>query len=502
MNHAPLNWIKDNLIFLPISGPLLKGHSVGKYILPFQEDIVKSALRPDGSINKNVFMGYSRKISKSLIFSWIYNYLLENREGLCLVNMASTFSQSNIIYSLISSQILLNPLIEDKHYKIRKEELQNLERHNHLYKIFSKASSNLGMLNVSGLIADEVGAMQSRENINSILSGMALAQEKPLLLFSSNPPEFISHWSTEYIKTLRSDSDWDFYDFSAPLNIDPFSEEAKVRANPFYKEFIETQNPTLASVKTFIDKEAEKAKKSSENLAVYRRFQLGQRISAKEYEWISVSDIQIVSEDILKDTDLRAILGFDLAFSNDFCACVLCLYNESSEDIYLYPFLHLANTENRRPNQRTLFESWHKAGYINLQNAPAIDKSIFCADVKNFLNKHDIKPEKYVWDRNLSSGWTEEFSDDPELLSCTARELSQSIRFLEARSKEKKIHFIGKNDAFLKQFEDCIVSAKSKGYCLLDRYSRFESIDGPFCVVMATKYFLENREQKFYGFAI
>ena len=502
-NHEPLNWIKENLIFLPVSGPDLKGKLVGDHILPFQEDIIRSALNPDGSINKNIFMGYSRKIGKSLIFSWIFNYLLENREGLALVNMASTFSQSNIIYSLISSQIVLNPRINAKHYKIRNEDLENTERQNHLYKVFSKAASNLGMLNVSGLIADEVGAMQSRENINSIMSGLALSQGgKPLLLFSSNPPEQVTHWSADYLKTLVTDPDWAFYDFSAPLKVDIYSEEAKCLANPFFKNYVETKNPLLKSVYDFVNKESERAKKSSENLVVYRRFQLGQRISSLNYQWVDVNDIKIADKSVLENKKLRVIVAFDLALSKDFCACVVCLFNESTEEIYLYPFLHLANTDLRRPGQKTTFENWEKQGFITIQNRPAIDKSVFCADIKTFLKEHKLSVEKFVWDRNLATGWTEEFSSDPELLAGTARELSHSIRFIEARSKEGKVYFIGENPCLKKMFNDAICSQKSKGYTLLDRGSAWDSIDGAVCAVLGTKYFIDHRHKGFYGFSI
>lgn len=502
MNHAPLNWIKENLIFLPVSGPSLKAQPVGRHILPFQEKVITSALDPEGNPRKNVFLGYSRKISKSLIFSWIFNYFLENKEGMSLVNMASTFSQSNIIYSLIADQIRLNPRINEDDYKITREVLKNQEQHNHLYKVFSKASSNLGMLNVSALIADEVGAMQSRENLNSIMSGLSMAQTKPLLLFSSNPPEAHSHWSSEYIKTLKGDPDWTFFDYSAPLKADVYSEEAKSQANPFYKAYAETKNPHLKSVYDFVNKEAERAKKSSENLVVYRRFQLGQRVSAKAYQWVDVSDIKIADEKVFEDKTLRPILAFDLALSNDFCACLLCLFNENTEDIYLYPFLHLANTNNRPPTQKLRLENWSEQKYITIQNRPAIDKDIFIADVKHFLQEKKITPEAHVWDRNLSTGWTKEFGGEPELYRGTPAELAHAIRFIEARSKEGKLHFIGKNPCLEWMFDNPICSQKSKGYVLLDRVTWRDSIDGAVCAVMGTKYFIDHRRQTFVGFHI
>ena len=42
---SPVKWIEQNLIFLPLSGPALKGAPVGRFILPFQRKNYQS--RPD-----------------------------------------------------------------------------------------------------------------------------------------------------------------------------------------------------------------------------------------------------------------------------------------------------------------------------------------------------------------------------------------------------------------------------------------------------------------------
>ena len=390
---CPVKWIEDNLIFTAVSCPALKGKTLKGHLLPFQRDILKSALID----KKNIFMGFSRKISKSMLYSWIFNYYLENSEGMALVNMASTFGQSNIVFRLIEDQIVCNPRIKETHYKIRREWLENTKKANRLDKIFSKASSNLGMLNVSGLIADELGAMQSRENLDTIMSGMSMAQERPRLYFATNPPERLSHWSIEYVRSLRDDTDFKFYDFSAPLNADVYSAEAKCAANPFYAHYIKTKDPIFKTPFDFINKEAEKAKKSGESLISYKRLQLGQTVSTASYEWVSPGDIQIAPLSVLKNKNLRPVLGFDLALSRDFCSGVLCLFDEKTEDIYVRPFLHLSGLSNRRPSQKTLFERWGAQGFITIQNRASISRSLFTDEIKAFLSEHKIRPEASVW---------------------------------------------------------------------------------------------------------
>lgn len=502
--HKPLDFISE-LIFLPVSGPELAGKKVGKYILPFQKKIIKTAMDHNGNPKKNIFMGLARKIGKSMLFSWILNYFLEEKKGFNSVVMASTFSQSNIIAGLVGEQIKFNPNINAKDYKIVREYIENQSLSNKLSKVFSKASSNLGMLNVSCVAADECGAMQSRENLNSILSGMALAQSKPLLMFASNPPESETHWSNDYLDNLRKKKNWKFFDFVADLKLDPYSKEAKMQANPFYANHEKTKNLVFKNVKSYIDQEAEDARLSEENLLNYRRMQLGQKLSVKAYAWVSASDLQTAPLSVLKNKNLRAIMGFDLALSRDFCAGCLALFNDDTEEVFAYPFLHLANVADRSPKQKTQFRSWASAGYITLQNKPSIDKTFFVSDIKDFLKKHKIMPEAYAWDRNLSIGFTEDFTADPILHKTTGFELGHAIRWIEARAKDKKIYIIGdkKNPCVHWMFDCAVCSPTSKGNVILNRASaKRESKDFCDALVMTVKYFLHNRKKSFVGIAV
>ena len=504
-NHKPLNWIKKTLIFLPTADKLA-GKVVGPYLLDFQKDIITTALDSRGNPRKNIFLGYSRKISKSLIFSWIFNYFLENKKGFNLITMASTFGQSDIIFGLIRDQILLNPRINEDDYKIIREKINHLKNHNVLSKIYSKASSNLGLIGVNSLISDELGSQQSRDNLESIESGMSLSQTRPLLLYSTNPAERSTHWSNDFIKSLQKDKDFVCYDFSCPVKVDPFSQKGKRLANPFYDQYCKTKKSIFKPPYQYINKKSKIAKKhGGESEISYRRLQLGQRFNSQVYQWVSPEDIKIYKGDIknlLKNPNIRAVLSFDLALSQDFCSCVLCLYDDSTEDIFLYPFLHLANLKPRRPAQQSQFSSWHNQKFITIQDRDSVSKDIFIQDIKSFLNKHKVSFVAHVWDRNLSTGWTDSFGGEPVKYRGTPAELTMAIRHIEARSKDGKLHFIGKNSCLAWMFENAVCSQKSKGYTLLDRTDWQYNIDGAVCATMGIKYFLDNPLPGFYGFAI
>ena len=499
MIHKPLKFIKDGLIFLPVSGPLLVGQPIGRFICPFQEDIITSCLDHEGNPKKNLFIGWSRKLSKSMSFSWILSYFLAEKHGFISVTMASTFGQSAHIYDLVREQIERNPNINEEDYKLTKELLVHTERGNKLFRVYNKASSNLGMIGVGCVVIDQIESMTDRRNIDSIQSGMMMSQVPPLYLLASNPPESVAHWSLDYIKAKQADKRFKFFDFSAPLKEPWQTVEAKKQANPFYKLYKESPKkyPHLKGLVANIDAEEKQAIKSGEEAITYRKYLLGQRISAKTYQWVDVKDIQIASEDVYKNKDLRPILAFDLALTHDFCSALLCLFDEDTEDIYLKPVLHIANLDNRRFNQQKRFKDWDAQGFITIQNEKVISKALFISDVKKLLKEKNIVHEKDVWDRNLSTGWTDEFGSDPELYKGTASELAHAIRFVEARSREGKLHFIGENPCLKWMFDCAICSQKSKGFTLLDRPTVYDSIDGAVCCVLATKYFIENRQHVF-----
>ena len=69
-----------------------------------------------------------------MMFSWLYNYLMHNKEGYSLVSMASTFSQSDIIYRLIWDQIRLNKKINEKEYRKTLEQMENKSKAKHVAK--------------------------------------------------------------------------------------------------------------------------------------------------------------------------------------------------------------------------------------------------------------------------------------------------------------------------------------------------------------------------------
>ena len=497
ISHKPLHFIKTKLHFPPQAGPELKGKPIGDFILPFQEKIIKSALDRDGNFNKStVFTGYSRKISKSLVYSLIFLYLLENKEGLALVNMASTHGQSSVVFDQIRNLIAHSPLGLKSKYLLRREWLENKETNTKLQRVYNSPDANLG-LQPAALIADELSAMADKKNIQSIVTGMSLAPGGGLKLYASNPPES-EHWSTDFVDGLRTDDDSKVFDFSAPPESDISKPESWSAANPFVKHYVESKDKIYEGIYHWYRKEAQKACLSKTAELEFRKYALGQRVAMSAYKLCQSDQLKIADESIYQDKSLRVACGFDLSFRSDYTAASVVLFNEDTETFFIKPFLFLANLQNRYPSQRSLFKSWSEQNLIYLFNKPEINRHFVFKTIKDFLKEKNIKPEMFTADVALSKQWKLDEHFKPITLEWQSpRNVTGAIRFLEKSISSGKVFLIGESAPARWHFECSLVARKSMGFCSVYRSSVHHSIDLVDATVTAVKFLSETKRKKF-----
>ena len=500
--HKALAFIEQKLKFLPISGPPMSGQPIGKFIVPHQKAIIRAAFHSDGAPNKSLVLCWSRKWGKSMIASWILSYLLETKSGWRGLTAASTFSQSAHIFDLVAAQIKFNPILESK-YKVSRERIVNLTKDNHLSRIYSEASSNLGNIGIKTLVFDQIESAKDRANFDSIQTGMLMGNQKPQVIINCNVPVTQSHWSVAFVDIRRKDKDFQFFEFAADMEKDWATEEAKQEANPFYSLYKKSpkKHPHLKVFVANVDKQEAEAKKNPEDAISYRRYILGQRISQSDYQWIRSEDLRIMPlEKVFKWKNSRCVVGLDLSLTSDFSAAAVCWFGKDKDDqprVAIYPILHIADSlEWRRKTQQKAFRDWDQNGHIEIQTGrKALNPKQFLQALDWFLQKNKIYVSQFCWDRGLS---TAELVDDypkSTLYHTTAYQVSAGLRWLEGRSKENQLFITSDNPAVKWQFDCGIASEKSKGYCLLTRVSSRQSIDLCQAAILATKWNLENPER-------
>ena len=76
---------------------------------------------------------------------------------------------------------------------------------------------------------------------------MALAEQKPLQLYASNPPETDDHFVVPMIRAFEKDKDWVVHKFCARADAE-WTDEQVWRCNPFIDEYFNTKGKMFANV--------------------------------------------------------------------------------------------------------------------------------------------------------------------------------------------------------------------------------------------------------------
>lgn len=502
MKHEVLSWIEQNCKFPRTAGRDLHGKPCGDYLLPFQKEIITNLFNPDSTVNKSgCFLYGCRKVSKSLLYSWIFYYLISDfhRIGFQAPLVASSYSQTEIIFRFIKEQVLMNKQTSQM-FLIRKDYIENRMTGSLVHKVYNSPESNYGG-QPSGMIADEINNYANDRNMESIETGMALSEDKPIKLFAANPPEDREHFVLPLLQECEKDSDFYVKKFSTDNKLDPFDPKTWKTANPFIKEYFKSKKKKFSGVYNFYQKQSALAKANKAKEISFRRLLLGQGVSAAYTEWFDTSLIKTAGESVYKRDDLRWVVGIDLSAVKDFTAVSFIGYSDK-EELFTKNFLYLPNLSKRKETQKKQFLIWEKQGFIKIQRKEVTNKEQIISDFKNFIHKYNLKPEAIIFDPALAPHYFEDLKQyNPQVVRYSGRQMTASIREVERIGTAGKLYIIGKNPSVSWQFKNCVVSQKSKSYCLLDRLSPHYSIDAPVAITLGMKYIIDNpikKQEAFY----
>ena len=491
--HKPLKWISENFCFPDSAGKQLARKPVGPYLLPFQKRIIKEVFTPKGDIKNNIFVYGCRKVGKSLMWSMLIWYLINDkkRRGYRMPVMASVFAQAKLIYEQLICQ------------KFKKSDirfyLETIKQKNTKARVdfFANTAGSVLGQESDGLCADEISAYKNDTALLNLTTGGSLSPDTFLKLYSSNPAMTDDHFVIDFVKSCDADPTFKVHRFMLPAKADWTKEENWAIANPFLKEFFRSKGKRFSYVMRFYRDYFNRALKSKSEEIAFRRYLLGQFCSG-EQEYIDLNRIRECDEQVFKDTSVRWALGCDYSVTHDFTAVSLVGWSQSRNKIYVKPFLFLPNTNRRRETQKRMFETWEKAGYLTIQRKEVLDGEQVAEQVISYLSERNIVPEAVVMDKALSQHHIESFADYKVLaIRMTGREMTGGIRELERVGADNGLNFIGRNDCLKWMMGNVCVSSKSKNFVLMNRINDMQNIDGPVSISLAMKFFVENKPKQF-----
>lgn len=369
-----------------------KGPAVGQPVrlLEFQREILRGIFdNPAGT--RTAIISYGRQNGKTTLAAYLLLLFLcgkcAQRNGL-LVSTALTRDQAAILFDAAAKCVRLSPelaaavQIQEYHKVLKCPDLGTTYR-----ALSADAPTQLG-LSPYFMVHDELGAVRGPFSslYDTVESGSGV-QVNPLSIIISTQARSDTDLLSVLIDDAASGTDpkVKLFLWTAPKELDPFSDAAIRAANPAFDHF---QNQAEQRDK------AKKAKRLPSSEGAFRNLILNQRVDAVS-PFISRA---VWEENGAEPTELEGEVygGLDLASVNDLCALVLL-----KPDGSVHPFCWLPEEglEEKSRHDKVDYVTLAKQGHLLTTPGAAVSYDYVAAFLRDLFNRCDVR--SIAFDRAL-----------------------------------------------------------------------------------------------------
>lgn len=414
----------------------------GKYVghpvklLKFQKDIIKGIY---DSPTRRAIISFGRKNAKTTLSAFLLLLHLcgpEAKANSQLYSAAQSREQASILFSLAAKIVRLSPELSD-HVGIRDTAKQlYCQELGTLYRALSAEASTAYGLSPVFTVHDELGQVRGpRSELYDALETASAAQEEPLSIVISTqaakPDDLLSILIDDCIAS--NDPLQKLWLYTAPLELDPFSEEAIKAANPAFDYFM-NKDEVLA--------QAQNAKRMPSSESSYRNLILNQRVEANN-PFVS-RDVWQSNGAMPESLEGKAIYaGLDLSSVNDLTALVLV---SDEGDVVPYFWLPQEGLTEKSKADRVPYDIWAREGYLLTTPSKAIEYKYIAVWLRDLFDQYNIV--KLAFDRyNMrflkpyleQAGFTEEELERFVEMGQGFVSMSPAIRELESKLLTSKL---------------------------------------------------------------
>jgi len=381
-----------------------EGRDVGKAVKlrPWQKaELVRIYDNPAGT--RRAILSFGRKNGKTAIASFILLLHLcgpEARPNSQLFSAARSRDQAAILFELAAKMVRMSPDlnavcgIRDTARQIYCPDLGTLYR-----ALSAEASTAYGLSPVL-IVHDELGQVKGpRSELYEALETATGAQENPLSICISTQAPTDADLLSLLIEDALSGADPRVVVslYTAPMDLDPFSDEAIKAANPAFGDF---QNATEVRAM------AEDARRMPSREAEYRNLVLNQRVDMNA-PFISRSIWTACGGEVVPDFEgLPVFGGLDLSEVSDLTAFVPIAPVEGVWHVRPTFWLPASNLAEKARADRVPYDIWAGNGALQTTPGQTVDYAFVAAFLWDFFAVNDVHKSAFdLWNWRHLKPW-------------------------------------------------------------------------------------------------
>lgn len=320
---------------------------------------------------RRAIISFGRKNGKTALAAFLLLLHLcgpEARANSQLFSAAQSRDQASILFALAAKTVRMSPdlsqyvAVRDTAKQLACQELGTL------YRALSAEASTAYGLSPVFVVHDELGQVRGpRSELYEALETASAAHSQTLSVVISTQAPTDADLLSVLIDDAKAkgDPETGLFLYTAPEDLDPFSDEAIQAANPAFGDFQDAAE---------VRRQAQTAKRMPSRESSYRNLILNQRVNMVN-PFISRGVWEQNGGEVEEEVFLGdVIMGIDLSQRNDLTACVEGADDESGNvhlrAKFFTPEIGLADRAHR---DRSPYDVWAKDGWIEATPGASVD---------------------------------------------------------------------------------------------------------------------------------
>lgn len=437
---AKLSRGERNIAWIESVCRIPEGKFVGKPVklCPFQRDIVLGIYDQP---TRRAIISFGRKNAKTTLAAFLLLLHLagpEAKPNSQLYSAAQSREQASILFALAAKVVRMSPdLGAFIHVRETAKTLVCGEL-GAVYRALSADAATAYGLSPLFVVHDELGQVRgSRSELYEALETACAAQEQPLSVVIStqapNPDDLLSILIDD--AATGADPETRLFLYSAPMELDPFSDEALRAANPAFDHFMNQHE---------VRKLAADAERMPSRENEYRNLILNQRV-----EMFSpfVGRALWESNGAEPDEDWSGVPvygGLDLASTSDLCALVLVAPIDGFWHVRSTFWLPAQGLHEKSRADRVSYDLWAEQGLLQTTPNGAVEYEYVAHHLAQLFAELDIRRIAFdAWNYKHLEPWLKKAGLEEEHLG-RFEEMRQGFQTMSPALRTLETELLGK----------------------------------------------------------